>query len=71
MKALMHPWGYSRGIATPSFMTAPASTRRVEKDRLGARGGRRSRKIFDLVRFSTFVDLLDTEADAVASRAEA
>ena len=29
------------------------------------------RKIFDLVRFSTFVDLFDTEADAVASRAGA
>ncbi len=29
------------------------------------------RKIFDQVRFSTFVDLFDTEADAVASRAEA
>jgi hypothetical protein len=28
------------------------------------------RKIFDLARFSTFVDLFDTEADAEASRAE-
>jgi hypothetical protein len=28
-------------------------------------------KLFDLVRFSSFVDLFDTEANAVASRAEA
>jgi hypothetical protein len=29
------------------------------------------RKTFDLMRFSTFVDLFDTEADAVARSAEA
>ena len=43
----------------------------VVRDLVASGASPHYRKTFDLVRFSTFVDLFDTEADAVARSAEA